>query len=270
MDNVTHIPIRLPRTGSADVTFTGRLLAESGPDNARDQTRSHTLRLYAMEPRGYAVAIAYETRWEGEQGHDDVYVIGDDPQKVVEALERHDPVACVAGYPPGEQFQAKQTRLLTGLKRRYDTQVSDLLRQAEITVDASALEPSWADQLAMRRYRDLLRRGLADLALTRGEACLICDALNGTMLFAALDEHDGTYMFIPAEIADSIHLDGTDEKWGVDGEALGAKLAAASPAALCAIADACERFWERPERDTDELLREVGLLQEKPEAKRGD
>lgn len=251
--------IRLPKTGSADVTFTGREIARSdgsGPEHAR----WHELTVYAMEPQGYALSIRYHTNWQGEQGRDDVLVsLADQTEIVTELLARHDPIAAVQGYPSGEQYAEKQRRLLDDIRSRYDHQVSELLRRAEITTDAAKLSTMPIPSLDLRRYRDLMSRALADLTLTRGEACLICDALNGTALFGTVDEHDGTYMFIPAEIEDSIRLDGTDEKWSVDGKTLVRKLHELPPVILCAIADACERFWQHPHRDLDERLREVGL-----------
>jgi len=257
-DKPINSTIRLVRTGSADVTFTGRELARSDGSGA-DRTRWHELSLYAMDPQGYALSIRYRTQWEGEHGRDEVCLVGT-ADDVVSAVEDHDPTAAVTGYPPGEQYAAKQARLLADIRSRYEHQVSDLLRQADITVEANTLTDPWTGGLALRRYRDLLRRALAEMTLTRGEACLICDALNGTALFAAVDDHDGTYMFIPVEITDSIRLDRTDQKWEVDGKVLLDKLAAAAPVTLCAIADACEQFWARCGEDTDTVLREVGLI----------
>jgi len=247
--------IRLPRTGDADVTFTGRQIAEADP--AGDPNRWHELRLYAVEGDGYALAIQYRTRWQGELGRDDVYLISAERgDEVARTLREHDPVAAVAGFPPGEQFAEKQARLLADLRQRYDVQVSELLREADITTPAAVAMTDRITELHLRRYRNLLARGLAAIDLTRNEACLICDALNGTAIF------EQEYMFIGAEVQDSIRLNHTDEKWSVDGPAIVRKLTAASPVTLCAIADAAERFWEHPERDTDQLLREVGLLRE--------
>jgi len=160
MTDTPNTTIRLRRSGSADVTFSGREIASSTPGG--EPTRWHELRLYSVGTGGYAAAVAYCTRWQGEIGRDDVYVVPDAPS-LVEALEHHDPLAGVAGYPPGEQFREKQARMEADLRQRYADQVSDILRDADITVDASALGPSWSSQLAMRRYRDLLRRGLAEI-----------------------------------------------------------------------------------------------------------
>lgn len=251
-DNTT---IRLPRTGDADVTFTGHQIA--GAEPAGRPNRWHELRLYAVEGDGYALAVQYRTQWQGELGRDDVYLIGADrSDEVTRTLREHDPIAAVAGFPPGEQFAEKQARLKADLRQRYEAQVSELLREANITTTAAGAMTDRTTELHLRRYRNLLARGLAAIDLTRDEACLICDALNGTVIF------EQEYIFIGAEIQDSIRLDHTDEKWSVDGPALVRKLAGASPVTLCAIADAAERFWEHPERDTDTQLREVGLLRD--------
>jgi len=141
--------IRLRRTGSADVTFPGQEIASSCPCE-NDLTRWHELRLYRVESGGYAVAISYLTRWQGEIECHDVHIV-QDASSLIEALEVHDPIAAVQGYPPGEQFRAKQARLKSDLRRRYADQVSDLLRQADITVDAATLGPSWSSQTGPRR-----------------------------------------------------------------------------------------------------------------------
>jgi hypothetical protein len=104
------------------------------------------------------------------------------------------------------------------------------------------------------RYYLLLEIGLDGLGLTEAEACLICDALNGTWL------EDPTIRLSWAEVADACRLDHLDEKWAVDGDALVAKLRALSLLQQYALADAVERFWQTPELPTDEGLRRVGLL----------
>lgn len=245
--------IRLACTGWPDMVFEGRRLAStdgSGPSI----NRWHNLALYARDDTHYVVSISYRTQWDGELAHDTVYSTTDQAG-VIGALRDHDPTAVVRGYPPGEQYAEKQARLFAELRSRYAAAVSELLREADITASPDALSRCDVD-VHLRRYRNLLARALRDITFTRGEACLICDALNGTAIF------EQEYMFIAAEIEDSIRLNGTDEKWSVDGPALLGKLSKASATTLCAIADAAERFWQDPNRQTDEMLHEVGLLGE--------
>ena len=245
--------VRLECTGGPDMVFQGRLLA-SHDGSGSGVNRWHDIALYVTSDERYTVSISYRTLWEGELDHHAAYSATDEAG-VIDALRQYDPVAMVRGYPPGEQYAEKQRRLMEDLRRRYAAAVSDVLREADITASPDSQSPR-EQALHLRRYRDLLARALAGITLTRGEAALICDVLNGTALLAQ------DYMFIPAEIEESIRLNHTDEKWDVDGSALVSQLRSASPTTLCAIADAAERFWEHPSRETDQQLREVGLLRE--------
>ena len=139
-DQPAYDTICLPRTGSAAITFRGRLLAHSQP--GEDVVRWHVLQLYAIEGGGYVIAIVYGTRWRKELGREDVYVVGDDPSAVTRALELHDPTAAVQGYPPDARYAEKQRRLLRDIRARYQVQVSDLLWQVDITVRPCDLSPA--------------------------------------------------------------------------------------------------------------------------------
>lgn len=89
------------------------------------------------------------------------------------------------------------------------------------------------------RLYDLYRRHMPELS--RGEAMLICDALNG----AATGETPAsllTQLLVP-EVQDAVALDHLDQKWEVDGSALVEKLKALGPVAILALIDAAERFW---------------------------
>lgn len=104
------------------------------------------------------------------------------------------------------------------------------------------------------RYYALVDDALPRLreTLSRDEACAVMDACNGLYM----DDGVGA-RFLWAEVADS---DGLDEKWGIDQNALVGKLRGLSLAATMTLADAIGRFWTRPEMETDEGLRRVGLL----------
>lgn len=111
------------------------------------------------------------------------------------------------------------------------------------------LQPEILDALAERGQRaptinrDLERlyslydRALRRVDLTIDEACLIVDALNGTLH----DVLSGTRFWFGVQ--DAIELDGLDEKWNVDGKALIEKLSALDDLTAMAIVDAAERFW---------------------------
>lgn len=107
----------------------------------------------------------------------------------------------------------------------------------------------------LERYYQVVRDELRQLPLERGEVLLILDAMNGAIV-------DLTAMYRSAlvlGVQDHIRLNAADQKWGVDGGALMAKLSTMSPGMLMALCDLAERFWSRPDEDTDELMREFGV-----------
>ena len=89
------------------------------------------------------------------------------------------------------------------------------------------------------RLYDLYRRHMPELS--RGEAMLICDALNGT----ATGQTPGALlaqMLVP-EVEDAVALDHLDQKWEVNGKELAEKLKGLDPIGTLAVIDAAERFW---------------------------
>ncbi|WP_374713122.1 hypothetical protein [Symbiobacterium terraclitae] len=87
------------------------------------------------------------------------------------------------------------------------------------------------------RLYTLYKLALREAPLAVGEACLICDVLNGTLMDAS------SVAMLWAEVADGIRLDGLDKKWGVDGEALVKRLKGLDRLTCLALVDAAERFW---------------------------
>lgn len=95
---------------------------------------------------------------------------------------------------------------------------------------------------ALDRYFALLARARAELRsqLSDNECALILDATNGTMFS---DTFSLSHLW--AEIADAVSLDGLDQKWEVDGDALVAKIQASGMIGQAALIDASERWWRR-------------------------
>jgi hypothetical protein len=114
-----------------------------------------------------------------------------------------------------------------------------------------------ASDLAVRdlgRYYDMLALALASVDLSAGQAGLLVDVLNGTVIDLT------TAQMLAAEVEDSLP-DGTAEKWDVDGPALVAKISAWNLGQRLAVCDAVERFWEVGHVDsTGERLVAVGLV----------
>lgn len=87
----------------------------------------------------------------------------------------------------------------------------------------------------LERLYTLYRRALQQARLSVDEACLVVDALNGSIM-------DATPL-LWANIEDSIQLDGLDQKWSIDGPALVEKLRGLNDIQVLAVVDGAERFW---------------------------
>jgi hypothetical protein len=105
------------------------------------------------------------------------------------------------------------------------------------------------------RYYDALALGLANVALSPGEAGLIVDALNGTRIELT------TAQMLGEEIEDAL-ADGLAAKWDVDGPRLVATILGWSLIQRLAVVDAVERFWAAGwhASETVERLTAVGLV----------
>jgi hypothetical protein len=108
------------------------------------------------------------------------------------------------------------------------------------------------------RYCETVRRSTPDL--TQDEWMLIFDSLNGVVLTDSAQSVAGLW----GGIEDSIELDGLDEKWSVDGQALVEKLRALDYPQQVAIADTAERYWAKfgtgtGAVDHGEALKELGV-----------
>jgi hypothetical protein len=244
----------LPRSGQAPlkISATRWLENEGQRRNGREQTRWHDLAIYYLDRDQYVAAIAYRTNWQGENGHDAAEVVaaaGD----VGRVLRDYDPLAHVAGFPPGEAYAERQRRLESDLVGRYQSQVSEILADPVFAEDVSAA--IYGPAVRARRHALCRQLEIASLALTRSEACAICDALNGTIL----DEH--SWQSLWCEVYDADRLNGLGEKWEIDAKQLATRIRDASPGAKLALAEAVEEFWRAHVDDPiEEGLRAVGLL----------
>jgi hypothetical protein len=117
------------------------------------------------------------------------------------------------------------------------------------------------------RYYLLIADALRRVKLSQPEACLICDALNGTLNDFRLNPTHSMLF----SIQDAIELEELDQKWSADKEQLLNKLSSLSTLEAAAILDAVERFWHNPEirqlESYEEQLQLVGL---QPKGKAGD
>jgi len=88
------------------------------------------------------------------------------------------------------------------------------------------------------RYLEIVRRDVPELA--EAEWCALCDALDGYWMEGAPEPG---LRFAWASIADADRLDGLGDKWGVDAQALAARVRDLPTGALVALAEVVERFW---------------------------
>lgn len=102
------------------------------------------------------------------------------------------------------------------------------------------------------RYYALIGEAKRTLSLSRNELCATMDACNGLHLV-----DDIRWRYLWADVADTPDL---GDKWGIDRDALVAKLRAMTPLQLIALADAIEIFWAHTQSDTDDALRIAGVL----------
>lgn len=111
-------------------------------------------------------------------------------------------------------------------------------------------EQSYVIRRDLERLYALYRRSLARISLTKNEALLIADALNGALF------DNTTVFYFWASIEDAIKLEGLDKKWQVDGKKLVDKLRSLSDAETLALVDAVERFWQASTRGENKSLEE--------------
>ena len=118
----------LTRTGHAQLTFQGDLLAKSDGHwfASVEQNRWHNIAIYQTEGGTFVVHVEYNTCWQGEAGASMVDTCAA-PAGVEDILLSVDPTALVQGFPTGEAYAEKQDRLMTGLRQRYAMQVSEVL-----------------------------------------------------------------------------------------------------------------------------------------------
>lgn len=128
------VSVTVPRTGDSPLAFQGEVIREvDGRNNAgQEQNRWHDLAVYRTRSGKYVLAISYFSRWQGESDHHEA-IVCDTAEAVRSELKAYSPCQHVIGYPAGEAYTEKQSRLLTDITRRYGALVSELLESAEFT-----------------------------------------------------------------------------------------------------------------------------------------
>lgn len=117
-------------------------------------------------------------------------------------------------------------------------------------IDARGDNRSEVIRRDLERLYTLYKHALREVELTAGEACLICDVLNGVLMDAT------SASMLWAEVEDGIRMDDLDQKWGVDGPALVEKLRSLDRLTCLALVDAAERFWAAsPQEDPRQAVK---------------
>lgn len=129
----------VPRTGQPPLRFTGELILEHSGSlyGGKDQNRYHEAYLYRTDSGRTVLHVAYVTHWGGEEPHYSAWVWDGHPTdaEVLDALQGYDPTEHVRGFPPGKHYEAKQERLMSDIKRRWDSLLSSFLLEGEFCED---------------------------------------------------------------------------------------------------------------------------------------
>lgn len=146
---MTNAPlVKLPRTGLPPLTFEGQVIAHASgravnAPAARDNADFWEITLFALPvfpeqvtAPGYVVAVRYTNDHRGRAYHHDFADWTDDP---AETLATYDPLAVLRGFPPGEQYAARQAALEANSRRQYGLLVSAVLRSFPEPLDTSPL-----------------------------------------------------------------------------------------------------------------------------------
>jgi len=233
----------LQRTGMPPLQFDGVLVAEADTEHL-EALRWYTSSIYQVGDR-YVVSVGFRSNWDGEAEHDTVFVC-DSNSHVISALRSYDVLPPGRGYPGSEQYRDRQAKLRSYLQRDYDTMISDLL-DSDLFVETldkdQDAEYRQMDWVVVDQY---LAITLSSIPITKNEACAICDANNGSMLWSSI-------------IPNLIDTHGLDEKWDIDTVALVRKLKFLTNGELLALAFGVARFWRNCELPTDKALKKAGF-----------
>lgn len=166
---------------------------------------------------------------------------------------------------PPMRLRAGDHTAVSAIAAEDKLELPEALHQV-IALGIRARREGWeASALSLAIWSDLRERSLAELRLTEGEASLVCDVLNGRgnlLKFGMGEGESSSPGVLYAELADGVSLSRLDEKWGVDAKPFLRRARDWTPAQVAAINEAAARFWEHTERDTGEMLREVGLVRD--------
>lgn len=160
--------VKLKRTGDAPVCFLGEVIAAKYSAIA---DRKQTITIYRVVQNRFAVSVDYSTKWPSEHDRHTVVVCktSDEARKF---LRDHDPVPPNIGYPPGEKYAERQSRLIADLRGAYARLVSEVLESAGAVENVDGGD-SRADRLrkAIEQVIEFAGRNATELGY-RAEECI--------------------------------------------------------------------------------------------------
>lgn len=121
--------LRFHRSGDRPLEFEGEILAAvntSSTTRNEPAGRWYECQIARTSGGQYAVEVCYHTQWQDTEDDVDFSFWGDETE-VLCWLQSFDPTAPVLGYPPGQQFQARQQRLHDVIRARWTTALTELL-----------------------------------------------------------------------------------------------------------------------------------------------
>lgn len=237
-ESTTHT---VGRTGNAPLKFEGQKIA-TGSSHVHDAARWWNLALYRTDGELYVVWARYCSQWQGEQEIERAETCRD-ARGVRDFLRELDPIPEGYGFPEGDQYDARQRKLMLTMERGLDRAISEVLADLPF---APEIEGGHEDPAIVARAMSAARR---QLKFRTSELGAICDACNGLGSFARYADDEHEWQFWPASVEDAIRLNGTDRQWEIDGSALMEKISRLTAIEKLAVADAIERFWLAAGRD---------------------
>jgi len=121
----------LPRSGRRALRFDGELMASAstwaneGPGNSR----WWAIHVYsAGSPKQVVLALDWRTNWEKETGWNCADIM-ETVADAADALEAHDPLCKLAGYPPGQHFAARQRALEESVSASWGQAVVEIMAE---------------------------------------------------------------------------------------------------------------------------------------------
>ena len=121
----------LKRSGDRALSFEGKLIAKAGGQGEYGDAKErwHELALYHTASDRYVASVEFHATWEGEEEWF-VAFVADEPTKLIEQLQEHDPYACIFGYPDTQQFKSRNEQLRRVIQTRYDNALAEILATA--------------------------------------------------------------------------------------------------------------------------------------------